>query len=148
MRTKILLGGLFLLAVGCASNKEMLNTSIAEAEGMQNAAAVEKIKSPATVQGEKSLLQAKQFAEEGKIDLAMDAAEKSRLQYRVAFAEKEAKDAALADETAARELLGDEEQQKLYQSILENETKGKESAAKLSETAESANAENQTEEAK
>jgi len=129
VKAKLLICGLFaMLAAGCAGNKEMLTTSINEAEGMNRAAQAEGIKSPATVQGEKDLASAKQLSEEGKDNEALDAAERSRLQYRLAFAEKDAKDAALADSTASKELQGDQESQKLYQSILDNETKGKEAA--------------------
>ena len=121
MKAKFLICGLFvMLAAGCAGNKEMLTTSINEAEGMHRAAQAEGI--------QKDLASAKQLSEEGKDNAALDAAEHSRLLYRLAFAEKDAKDAALADSTASKELQGDQESQKLYQTILDNETQDKEAA--------------------
>ena len=129
VKAKFLICGLFvMLAAGCAGNKEMLTTSINEAEGMHRAAQAEGIQSAATVQGEKDVASAKQLSEEGKDNEALDAAEHSRLLYRLAFAEKDAKDAALADSTASKELQGDQESQKLYQTILDNETQDKEAA--------------------
>ena len=128
MRKKILWCGLAMCFVGCAGNKDLLSASISEAEGMGRAAKTEKIQSAAVVQGDSELAIARQLAEEGKSDAAWDAAERSRLQYRLAFAEQEAKETALADSSAARELKGDEELQKWYQSVLENETQGKEAA--------------------
>ena len=134
MKRKLLICGLLaVLAAGCAGNKDLLATSIIEADGMKLtgnrisfAAKAEGIHSSTAVQAEKDLALAKQLSENGKTDEAYDAAERSRLGYRLAFAEKEAKDAALADSSASKELLGDMESQKLYESILDNESKGKE----------------------
>lgn len=127
VKRKLLICGLFaVLAAGCAGNKDLLATSIIEADGMNRAAKAEGIHSSTAVQAEKDLSLAKQLSENGKTDEAYDAAERSRLGYRLAFAEKEAKDAALADSSASKELLGDMESQKLYESILDNESKGKE----------------------
>ena len=124
MKRKLLICGLLaVLAAGCAGNKDLLATSIIEADGMNRAAKAEGIHSSTAVQAEKDLALAKQLSENGKTD---EAAERSRLGYRLAFAEKEAKDAALADSSASKELLGDMESQKLYESILDNESKGKE----------------------
>ena len=129
MKRKLLIGGLLtMLAVGCAGNRDLLVSSIDEAEGMSRAAQAEGIRSSATVQADKDLALAKQLSEEGKTDEAFDAAERSRLEYRLAFAEKDAKDAALADSSASKELKGDMESQKLYQSILDSENKDKEAA--------------------
>ncbi|MBP5248082.1 MAG: hypothetical protein J6Z31_09540 [Fibrobacter sp.] len=129
MKRKLLIGGLLaMLATGCAGNRDLLDSSIGEAEGMSRAAQAEGIKSQATVQADKDLALAKQLSEEGKTDEAFDAAERSRLEYRLAFAQKDAKDAAIADSSASKELKGDLESQKLYQSILDSENQGKESA--------------------
>lgn len=115
-----------IFIMGCAGNREMLSTAVSEAEGMGRAARAEGITSPATIQGDKDLALSKQLSEEGKTREAYDAAMLSRLEYRLAFAEKDARNAALADSTVSRELLGDRESQKLYKTILENELEQRE----------------------
>lgn len=120
--------GLSVFAAGCAGNREMLSTAVGASEGMGRAAKAEGIESPATADGDRDLALAKQLSESGKTSEAYDAAILSGLEYRLAFAEEEARRAALADSTASRELRGDEESQKFYQGILDGELKNREAA--------------------
>lgn len=122
MKAKILgLSALAILAAGCAGNREVLSTAIAEAEGMGRAAEAENIRSEETVDAGKNLSEAKQLSEKGKTAEALDAAELSRLQYRLAFADEKALDAAREKMSVEKNLEGDREVLKVYQNALEDE---------------------------
>ncbi|MCK9182842.1 MAG: hypothetical protein M0P13_08185 [Fibrobacteraceae bacterium] len=129
MKKKILVVGLFaLLAAGCAGNKEFVSSSIGNAEGMSKAAKTEKIMSKTSAEANKDLAEAKNLNENGKTDDAYDAAVRSVLEFRLAFALAENKAAVLADSASSKELAGDMQSQKLYQNILDNESRVKEEA--------------------
>lgn len=129
MKKKILVVGLLaLLAAGCAGNKEFVASSIGNAEGMSKAAKTEKIMSRTSADANKDLAEAKNLNENGKTDDAYDAAVRSVLEFRLAFALAENKAAVLADSASSKELAGDMQSQKLYQNILDNESRVKEEA--------------------
>lgn len=110
-----------VIMAGCAGNREVLSTAIAEAEGMGRAADAESIRSKESVDAEKNLAEAKQLSENGKTAEALDAAELSQLQYRLAFANEGAQKASLELETVQGNLDGDREVLKVYQNALEDE---------------------------
>lgn len=120
--------GMSIFVAGCAVNRDMVSTAVGASEGMGRAAKAEGIESPATADGDRDLARAKQLSEKGNMAEAYDAAVLSGLEYRLAFAEEEARAAALADSAASRELRGDEESQKLYQGVLDGELKNREAA--------------------
>ena len=127
MKTKYLFAGLSSMALallsGCAGGVnakqsiEYANTHKTIAEEAQINAA--QIKS-----ANDKLESATKLLAEGNDDQAAALAEESTLEYKLAIANAELNAAKAEDEKVEKELRGDVERKLIYQSILDQETKG------------------------
>lgn len=113
-----------LALIGCASNQQAMDRSFAQAESSKNMAAEANLDSATTAKASAYLDSAKVYKENGDEEEAINAAELSSLEYRAAVANAE-RDALKKDDARLEsELRSDVERKILYQSILDQETKG------------------------
>lgn len=113
-----------LALIGCASNQQAMDRSFAQAEGAKTMATEANLDSATTAKATAYLDSAKSYKENGAEEEAIDAADLSALEYRAAVAKAE-RDALKKDDARIEgELRSDVERKILYQSILDQETKG------------------------
>ncbi|MFA6341766.1 MAG: hypothetical protein WCX75_02805 [Fibrobacteraceae bacterium] len=127
MNTKIwIIGAAVTLVMGCASHQAVVDTSIQEAELIGMIAQNEKLDSTKTQAARTNLEQAKAYKAEKEYEKAWAAADQSRLEYKLAFATATRDSVVREDSLLTNDLRADMERKLLYQNILENEAKIKE----------------------
>ena len=115
----IVIGVAAMALVGCAGNQQAMERSLSQAEGAKTIADESKLDASLTAGAAADLDSAKSYAEQ-----AIAAAEKSALEYKLALLSAERDSLKKADARLEGDLRGDVERKLIYQSILDQETKG------------------------
>lgn len=113
-----------LALFGCASNQQAMDRSFAQADSSKNMAAEANIDSVTTAKASAYLDSAKVYKDNGDEVEAISAADFSYLEYRAAMVNAERDSLKKEDARIEKELRSDVERKILYQSILDQETKG------------------------
>ena len=122
--SRIVIGIAAVALVGCAGNQQAMERSLSQAEGVKTVADESKLDAALTANAAADLDSAKAYAEQGEEELALAAADKSALEYKLAVLSAERDSLKKADARLESELRGDVERKLIYQSILDQETKG------------------------
>ena len=122
--SRIVIGIAAVALVGCAGNQQAMERSLSQAEGVKTVADESKLDAALTANAAADLDSAKAYAEQGEEELAIAAADKSALEYKLAVPSAERDSLKKADARLESELRGDVERKLIYQSILDQETKG------------------------
>ena len=122
--SRIVIGIAAVALVGCAGNQQAMERSLSQAEGVKTVADDSKLDAALTANAAADLDSAKAYAEQGEEELAIAAADKSALEYKLAVLSAERDSLKKADARLESELRGDVERKLIYQSILDQETKG------------------------
>lgn len=122
--SRIVIGIAAVALVGCAGNQQAMERSLSQAEGVKTVADESKLDAALTANAAADLDSAKAYAEQGEEELAIAAADKSALGYKLAVLSAERDSLKKADARLESELRGDVERKLIYQSILDQETKG------------------------
>jgi len=122
--SRIVIGIAAVALVGCAGNQQAMERSLSQAEGVKTIADESKLDAASTANAAADLDSAKAYAEQGEEELAIAAAEKSALEYKLAVLSAERDSLKKADARLESELRGDVERKLIYQNILDQETKG------------------------
>lgn len=120
------MAGSLLILSGCASNQHMVDRSVNKAEGSKALATEAKLESASTANADSQLEFAKASQKIQKGDLAVMAADRSSLEYRLALLTAERDSLKKQDEQLENDLRSDVERKLLYQNILDQETGSKE----------------------
>lgn len=125
MKTTYIMSGLLALSlIGCASNQQAVERSFFQAENTQALAAEFNLDSASTSSAANHLDSAKTYkADAKKSQEAINAAEMSALEYRLALINAERDSLHKEDARLEGELRNDVERKLLYQNILDNESK-------------------------
>lgn len=122
--SRIVIGIAAVALVGCAGNQQAMERSLSQAEGVKTIADESKLDAASTANAAADLDSAKAYAEQGEEELAIAAAEKSALEYKLAVLSAERDSLKKADARLESELRSDVERKLIYQNILDQETKG------------------------
>lgn len=122
--SRIVIGIAAVALVGCAGNQQAMERSLSQAEGVKTVADESKLDAALTANAAADLDSAKAYAEQGEEELAIAAADKSALEYKLAVLSAERDSLKKADARLESELRSDVERKLIYQSILDQETKG------------------------
>ena len=122
--SRIVIGIAAVALVGCAGNQQAMERSLSQAEGVKTVADESKLDAALTANAAADLDSAKAYAEQGEEELAIAAADKSALEYKLAVLSAERDSLKKADARLESELRGDVERKLIYQSIVDQETKG------------------------
>lgn len=118
------MGACVAVLFGCASNQQVLDYSMGQAEKSREVASEMKIDPSATAKASAGLDSAKSMLNEGEKENAVVMANLSSLEYKLALSMKERDDVRKMDEQLEKDLRADLERKAFYQETLEKEVKG------------------------
>ena len=125
MNIRILaMGAAALFLFGCASNQQVVDRSLGQAEMTQAVAAESNVNAAAAAKAKADLDSAQALAANGDEEEAVVMADMSTLEYKLAIYTAEREDMKKKDDALEKELREDNERKAKYQAILNNEVKG------------------------
>lgn len=126
MKVKFLAYSLGIAAAltGCAGSQSSLNNSMARTDANMNLAKEANVNPTTTASATAKIDSAKALKEDGEEEQAQILLDQTDLELRLAIATSERDAVKKEDQKLEAELRADVERKLLYQSILDNETKG------------------------